>query len=68
MKTDNKSGLTRQKLLKLAKAKKISYFRIMSKTELAEAVKPGTTKSRIEKLQKISIKRWKSGWKFRKNA
>ena len=68
MKTVNKSGLTRQKLLKTAKAKKIAYFRIMNKAELVEAIKRGTTKSRIEKIQRISIRRWKSGWKFRKKT
>ena len=68
MKT-KKSGcntLIRQKLMEIAKAKKIVYFRIMNKAELVEVLKSGTTTKRIAEIQKIAIKRWKSGWKFNK--
>ena len=54
----------RQKLMAAAKAKKIAYFRILNRAELAEALKPGTTAKRIAAIQKVAVRRWKSGWKF----
>jgi hypothetical protein len=68
VKTKKSGGntLIRQKLMEIAKAKKIVYFRIMNKAELVEVLKSGTTTKRIAEIQKIAIKRWKSGWKFNK--
>ena len=63
-KKDKISGSTRQELMEAVKAKKITNFRIMNKTELAEIVKPGTTNIRIKEIQETAVKRWKSGWKF----
>jgi hypothetical protein len=60
--------VARQKLMKAAKAKGIAYFRILNKAELAEALKPGTTAKRIAEIQKAAVRRWQSGWKFRKPA
>ena len=63
-KKDKASGPSRQELMEAVKAKKITNFRIMNKTELAEIVKPGTTNIRIKEIQETAVKRWKSGWKF----
>lgn len=61
-KKDMTVGPTRQELMEAVKAKKIANFRVMNKTELAEILKSGTTKSRIEEIQETAVKRWKSGW------
>jgi len=63
-KKDKASGPSRQELMEAVKAKKITNFRVMNKTELAEIVKPGTTNIRIKEIQETAVKRWKSGWKF----
>ena len=55
-------GPTRNELMETAKAKKITNFRVMSKEELAEVVKPGAAPSRIKEIQEVAVKRWKSGW------
>ena len=64
-KKDKISGSTRQELMEAVKAKKITNFRIMNKTELAEIVKPDTTNIRIKEIQETAVKRWKSGWNSR---
>lgn len=64
-KKDKISGPTRQELMEAVKAKKITNFRVMNKTELAEIVKPDTTNIRIKEIQDTAIKRWKSGWNSR---
>ena len=68
MKTKHSGGnkLVRQKLMEIAKAKRMAYFRIMNKAELAEVLKSGTTAKRIAQIQKTAVKRWKSGWKVNK--
>ena len=68
MKTKKTGGdkLVRQKLMAAAKAKRIAYFRILNKVELTEALKPGTTTKRVAEIQKTAVRRWQSGWKFRK--
>ena len=65
-KKDKISGPTRQELMEAVKAKKITNFRIMNKTELAEIVKPDTTNIRIKEIQETAVKRWKSGWTSQK--
>lgn len=55
---------SRAAMMKQAQASGIKYFRVMNKEELAEVLKSGTSKARIEDIATGAVKRWKEGWKL----
>ncbi len=60
-KADTANVWSRQELMEQAKAIKIKYFRILSKSELMQALAKETTPEAIAKIQNEAIKRWKDG-------
>ena len=67
-KKSERSGLSRQELMELARSKKIKNFRVMNKAELVEIIKSGTTAARAKEIEETAVKRWKSGWSTNKKT
>jgi hypothetical protein len=52
-------GPSRKEMMEEAKAKKIKYFRILSKSELIQVLTKETTPDKLAAIQKDAIKRWR---------
>jgi len=60
--TAKKDGTSRAALMQAVKDKGISYYRVMNREELSEAIKSDTSAKRIKEIQDGAVKRWKDGW------
>ena len=56
-------GPSRQEMMEEARSRKIKYFRVMSKSELAEVTAVGCSAGRVAEIQGEAIKRWKQSSK-----
>ena len=61
---------SRAQLMEQARKNGIKNFRILSKVELEEVNKSGTSQERIKEIVSAAVARWKSGWgtKSKKNS
>jgi len=52
-------GFSRQEMMEVARSKKMKYFRVMNKKELAEVTAVGCSVGRLSEIQTAAVKRWK---------